>query len=105
MFQNSPKKMAVYLKTQAQMKALTLSTEKARSQVSRCLKKTCTTRWLSFDTSVKAVCADYPALLSTLNHLMDGDATSLGLFTKVKDVKFIGSVHSFRSIATSLNHK
>lgn len=49
-FQNSPKKMAVYLKTQAHVKALTLSTEKARSQVSRRLKKACTTRWLSFYT-------------------------------------------------------
>ena len=33
------KKMAVYLKTQAEMKALTLSTDKAHSQVSRHLKK------------------------------------------------------------------
>lgn len=62
------KKMAVYLKTQAEMKALTLSTEKACSQVSRRLKKACTTKWLSFDASVKAVYADYLALIHTLNN-------------------------------------
>ena len=103
MFQNSPKKMAVYLKTQAQMKTLTLSTEKARSQVSRHLKKACTTRWLSFDASVKAVYADYHTLLHTLNHLKDGNATSLGLFTKVKNVKFIGTVYILSKVLPHLS--
>ena len=103
MFQNSPKKMAVYLKTQAEMKPLTLSTEKACSQVSRRLKKACTTRWLSFDASVKAVYADYLALIHTLNGLKDGDATSLGLFTKVKDVKFIGTVYILSEILPHLS--
>ena len=103
MFQNSPKKMAVYLKTQAEMKALTLSTEKACSQVSRRLKKACTTRWLSFDASVKAVYADYLALIHTLNNLKDHDATSLGLFTKVKDVKFIGTVYILSEVLPHLS--
>ena len=85
--------MAVYLKMQAEMNELTLSTDNARCQVTRRLKKACTTRWLSFDASVKAVYSDYPALLHTLNSLKDGDATSLGLFTKVKNVKFIGMVY------------
>ena len=102
MFQNSPKKMAVYLKTQAEMKVLTLSTEKACSQVSRRLKKACTTRWLSFDASVKAVYADYLALIHTLNSLKDGDATCLGLFTKVKDVKFIGTVYILSEVLPHL---
>ena len=103
MFQNSPKKMAMYLKMQAEMKMLTLSTDKAGSQVSRRLKKACTTRWLSFDASVKAVYADYPALLHTLSNLKDGDATSLGLFTKVKDVKFIGTVYILSEVLPHLS--
>jgi len=106
MFQNSPKKMAVYLKTQAEMKALTLSTDKARSHVTRRLKKARTTRWLSFDASVKAVYSDYPALLHTLNSLKDGDATSLGLLYKGEGCEIDwNSVHSFRGITTSLNHE
>jgi len=104
LFQNSPKKMAVYLKTQAEMKELTLSTDKARCQVTRRLKKACTTRWLSFDASVKAVYSDYPALLHTLNSLKDGDATSLGLFTKVKDVKFIGTVYILSEVLPHLSN-
>ena len=103
MFHNSPKKMAVYLKTQAEMKALPLSTEKAYSQVSRRLKKACTTRWLSFDASVKAVYADYLALIHTLNNLKDSDATSLGLFTKVKNVKFIGTVYILSEVLPHLS--
>lgn len=103
MFQNSPKKMAVYLKTQAEMKELTLSTDNAHCQVTRRLKKACTTRWLSFDASVKAVYSDYPALLHTLNSLKDGDATSLGLFTKLKDVKFIGMVYILSEVLPHLS--
>ena len=95
--------MAVYLKTQAEMKALTLSTNKARSQVTRHLKKACTTRWLSFDASVKAVYSDYPALLHTLNSLKDGVAASLGLFTKVKDVKFIATVYILSEVFPHLS--
>ena len=72
--------MAVYLKAHAELKVLTLSTEKP-------------CRWLSFDALVKAVYADYLALIHTLNNLKDGDAASLDLFTKVKDVKFIGAVY------------
>ena len=87
----------------AEMKALTLSTEKACSQVSRCLKKACPTRWLSFDPSVKAVYADYFALIHTLNNSKDGDATSLGLFTKVKDVTFIGTVYILSELLPHLS--
>lgn len=66
-----------FTKTQAEMKELTLSTDKARRQVTRRLKKACTTRSLSFDASVKAVYSDYPVLLHTLNSLKDGITTSL----------------------------
>ena len=103
MFQNSPKKMAVYLKTQAEMKALTVSTEKASSQVSRRLKKACNTRCLSLDASGKTVYADYLPLIDTLNNLKDRDATSLGLFTKVKDVKFIGTVYIISEVLPLLS--
>ena len=41
----------------------------------------------------KAVDAEYPASLHTLNTLKNTDATALGLFSKVKDVKFIGTVY------------
>ena len=47
--------------------------------------------------------ADYPALLHTLNHLKDGDATSLGLFTKVRDVKFTGTVYILSEVLPHLS--
>lgn len=47
--------------------------------------------------------SDYPALLHTLNSLKDADATSLGLFTKVKDVKFIGIVYILSEVLPHLS--
>lgn len=47
--------------------------------------------------------ADYPALLHTLNHLKYGDVTSLGLFTKVKDAKFIGTVYILSEVLPHLS--
>ena len=104
MFQNSTKKMAVYLKTQAEIKDLTLSSDEACKRVSRRLKKACTTRWLSFDASIKAVDAEYPALLHALNTLKATDATSLGLFSKMKDVKFIGTVYILAEVLPHLSN-
>ena len=96
--------MAVYLKTQAEMKQLALSSDEACKRLSRRLKKACTTRWLSFDASIKAVDAEYPALLHTLNTLKNTDATTLGLFSKVKDVKFIGTVYILAELLPYLSN-
>lgn len=65
-FDNSPKRMATFLKMQLQLKELNLS-KSASKNVATWLKKACRTRWLSFDSAVKAVYNDYEAWLQTLS--------------------------------------
>ena len=48
LFENSPKRLACYLKVQQQLKNLKLSNEKSREMLAKKLKKACDTRWLSF---------------------------------------------------------
>jgi hypothetical protein len=67
-FQNSPKRTSVYLKVQEGTKNLKLN-QSSRKVVAKRLKKACTTRWLSFDLSVKAIFEDYAPVLQTLSQL------------------------------------
>lgn len=86
MLQKSPKKMASFLQIQLRIKNLQFTTQESKTGVSKRLKKACTTRWLSFDSSVQAV-------LQTLNTLKEKDPTSLGLYQKLRCVKFIGIIY------------
>lgn len=52
----------------------------------------------------KTVDAEYPASLHTLNTLKNADVTALGLFSKVKDVKFIGIVYILAEMLPYLSH-
>ena len=61
-FDNSPKKLAAYLKVQEEMKQLR---EKANKRIGKQLKKACKTRWLSFDNAIAVVCSDLPSILQT----------------------------------------
>ncbi|XP_052784628.1 zinc finger protein 862-like [Mya arenaria] len=96
-FQNSPKRMAAYLKIQTQLKSVRLE-GKAVKGVTKRLKKACHTRWLSFEASVKAVHEDYEAVLQTLAHFQESDAIASGLLTKMKKLKFIGVIYILRDI-------
>lgn len=93
MLQKSPKKMASFLQTQLRIKNLQLTTQESKTGASKRLKKACTTRWLSFDSSVQAIDSEYEAVLQTLNILKEKDPTSLGLYQKLKCVKFIGIIY------------
>lgn len=95
MLQKSPKKMASFLQIHLRIKNLQLTTQESKSGVSKRLKTACTTRWLSFDSSVhgQAIDSEYEAVLQTLNALKEKDPTSLGLFQKLKCVKFIGIIY------------
>ncbi|VDI55299.1 Hypothetical predicted protein [Mytilus galloprovincialis] len=98
LFENSPKKMAVYLKTQKQLKEISMG-EKATKIVSKRLKKACRTRWLSLEASVRAVHGDYEAILHTLSILdQSGDAAATGLMKKMKSIKFLGTLYIMRDI-------
>ena len=80
-FENSPKRLAVLLKMQINIKKCSLQLrEKSKQLLVKRMKKACSTRWLSFDRSVAALYQEYEAVLHTLKALdEDGCATALGL--------------------------
>ena len=98
LFENSPKKMAVFLKTQVELKKINLG-EKASKIVTKRLKKACRTRWLSLEASVRAVHGDYETLLQTLSMLdKSGDAAATGLLKRMKSIKFLGAIYMLKDI-------
>ena len=101
-FENSPKRMATYLKTQLALKEMDLS-KSARSKVAKRLKKACRTRWLSLDSSVKAVSNDYEAILQTLTQMQEEDATALGLLKRMKTIKFLGVIYILKEVLPILS--
>ena len=95
LFENSPKRLACYLKVQQQLKNLKLSNEKSRKMVAKKLKKACDTRWLSFSSAIQSLYADLVAVLQTLKQLKQdpGQPAAYGLLKKINKVKFIGAVY------------
>jgi len=90
--------MAVFLKSQLHLHKIQLAGKgETKKQVSRCLKKACQTRWLSFGSAVSAAIRDYEAILLTLKHL-DDDATAIGLLKKMNDIKFLGILYILQEI-------
>lgn len=100
-FENSPKRMAAYLKIQAELKSVRLE-GKAVKRVTKRLKKACRTRWLSFEAAVRAVYEDYEAILQTLAYFQETDSAALGLLLKMKTFKFIGVIYILRDILSIL---
>lgn len=96
-FDNSPKKMAAYLKIQARLKSIHFEGKAAR-RISKRLKKAVSTRWLSFEAAVTAVFDDYEAVLQTLAHFKESDAVAAGLFGKMKNLKFLGVVYILHDV-------
>ena len=60
--------------------------------------------FLSMHPLTKTVDAEYPASLHTLNTLKNTNVTALGLFSKVKDVKFIGIVYILAELLPYLSN-
>lgn len=99
LFENSPKRLACYLKVQQELKRLQLH-EKSRKMVARKLKKACDTRWLSFNSAIQSLYTDLVAVLQTLKQLkQDPDQpAAYGLLKKINKVKFIGAVYILKWI-------
>ena len=95
LFENSPKGLACYLKVQQRLESLQLNNEKSRKMVAKKLKKACDTRWLSFNSAIQSLYADFVAVLQTLKQLkQDPDQpAAYGLLKKINKVKFIGAVY------------
>ena len=97
--ENSPKRMAAYLKIQANLKKMSMPSGKGEKVLTKKLSKACTTRWLSFDDSVKAIKQEYITILSVLEKFdAENDATSGGLLKRVKDQKFLGMIYVLAEI-------
>jgi hypothetical protein len=101
-FQNSPKRTSVYLKVQEGTKNLKLN-QSSRKVVAKRLKKACTTRWLSFDLSVKAIFEDYAAVLQTLSQLSEKETAAYGLLKRMKKTRFLGTLYILKCILPSLS--
>jgi len=102
MLENSPKRMALYMKVQLEIKSVQLS-DKSKKIVGKKLKKACQTRWLSFHAATSAIFNDYLAVLQTLRQLKDEDAVACGLLSKVKTAKFIGAIYNLNSVLPILS--
>ena len=106
-FENSPKRLAVLLKMQIEIKkkcSLQLK-EKSKQLLVKRMKKACSTRWLSFDRSVAALYQEYEAVLHTLKALdEDGCATAHGLFNRLKEGKFLGVLFILKDVLPILSH-
>lgn len=101
-FENSPKRTALYLKVQIEVKKLSVS-DKVSKKAHKKLKKACSTRWLSFDASTQAVYADYVAILITLSELSASDATAKGLLHEITTTKFLGTVYILKEVLPKLS--
>ena len=102
LFKNSPKRTAMYLKVQINLKSLVLS-DKSKKVLAKKMKKACHTRWLSFDAATRAIHDDYLAILHTLRELKDNDAIACGLLSKVESSKSIGTIYILKEILPVLS--
>jgi len=102
LLENSPKKMATFIKIQANVNAVRLST-KGEKAVATKLQKACKTRWLSFEALVKSVkkCV-YPLLLA-LKQLEPESATAGGLYKKMYSAYFLGALYLLSEVLPILS--
>lgn len=103
LFDNSPKRTALYLKVQMNLKSLVLS-DKSKAAVAKKIKKACQTRWLSFDAATHAIHEDFTAIVQTLRQLKDNDAVACGLLSKIGSSKFIGTIYILKEILPVLSN-
>ena len=101
-WENSPKRMALYLKVQLEIKSVNLL-DKAKKIVGKKLKKACQTRWLSFHAGTSGIFIDYLAVQQTLRQLKDEDAVASGLLSKVNTAKFLGVIYILNALLPILS--
>lgn len=102
LFDNSPKRTAMYLKVHINMKSLVLS-DKSKKVVAKKFKKACQTRWLSFDAATQAIHDDFLALQQMLRQLKDNNTVACGLLSKIDSSKFIGTNYILKEILPVLS--
>ena len=99
LLENSPKKMATFIKIQANVNKVHLSGKQEKAVATK-LQKKCKTRWLSFDASVKSVILP---LLLALKHLEPESATAGGLYKKMYSGYFLGTLYLLSEVLPFLS--
>ncbi len=104
--ENSCVKTATYLKMQLSLRKLDLPEGQRKQQlIGRKLQRACRTRWLSTDRAVQGVWQDYSAILLTLGaEQFENDATAWGLLTKMRSIKFIGTIYILKEVLPILSN-
>ena len=97
LFENSPKKTALFMKTQAEASEIMVST-KGSKILSVKLKKACKTRWLSFESSVSSALRTLYPLLLCLKEMEHDSAAAGGLYKKMYNAKFVGALYMLSEI-------
>ena len=101
--ENSPKRMAAFLKIQVNLQKSKALSDKHLKLITRRLKKACSTRWLSFEKSVSAAKSQYEAILHTLSEFAETDSAALGLQKMLTQVKFLGALYILHEVLPKLS--
>ena len=99
-FENSPKRISIFMKVQTELKDVAL-TERTKKVVGKNIRKACRTRWLSLQKSMNSVFETYAALLHTFQELKK-DALAVGMLKKMKTGKFLGTIYILKEVVPCL---
>ena len=102
-FENSPKRLAAYMKIPMSVKQLQEPSKEAKDKCLHRLAKATRTRWLSLGKAIEGVHKDYILLVLTLKHFEEQDAQASGMLGKMHKAKFIGIVTVMNHILPVLN--
>ena len=100
-FENSPKRMSVFLKEQLDLQAVTVSDETKQRLVLR-LKTACNTRWLSFEGAVSALYETNIPVIQTLTKQTE-QAVAEGPLGKVHCYKFVSTRYMLKEVLPLLS--
>ena len=100
-FEYSPKRFNNFIKTQTELHNITLAGQ-TKEAVAKKVRKACRTRWLSMEQSLQSVYKSYIALLHTFQELQ-ADVLALGLYKKLKTLKFLGTLFILKEVLSHLS--
>ena len=105
-FNNSPKRLNIYLKTAHKIHNMKTFSDNKRKNVVKKLKNEVNTRWLSLHASVNGVYEEYVGLLETFSILEteggSGGSMAKGFSKALKSPNFIRMLYALRIMLPSL---
>ena len=101
--ENSPKRMAIYLKVQENFHSINIRlTAKSRRKLTKCLKKQLNQRWLSFDLAVSSVIDEFQVVVDTLCELDETEhcPTAHGYLVLLTEFWFLSTLYVLGDVFT-----